>query len=272
MSKHIDETGITYGFLTAISRAPSVGGATRWLFRCRCGVEKTIRLGNVKIGAVKSCGCHRRQIGVALAAKHPIVNFIDITGMRFSRLTAISYVGGSKWHFSCECGGSTTTKAGKVKSGHTKSCGCLNSEVTAKRNTTHGLSYSLAYNSWRGMKERCDNPKHSHYARYGGRGIGYDQSWQSFEAFFADMGECPADHSLDRIDGSAGYSAQNCRWATEETQQNNTRQNVRITLNGESLTAAQWARKLEIPVQRIYSRIRNGWSHERALSPMNPLR
>jgi hypothetical protein len=194
------------------------------------------------------------------------MRLIDITGMRFSRLTAISYIGGSKWYCSCECGGSTTTKAGKLKSGHSKSCGCLGKEVTAKRNMTHGQSGSLAYNSWRGMKERCGNTNHPYYARYGGRGIGYHPSWELFEAFYADMGDCPSDHSLDRIDGSAGYSKQNCRWATDETQQNNTRQNVRITLNGESLTAAQWARKLEIPVHRIYSRIRNGWSHERALS------
>lgn len=122
------------------------------------------------------------------------------------------------------------------------------------------------------MKERCNVPSHHYYSRYGGRGIGYAPEWESFEGFYADMGDCPPGLSLDRINGDADYSKQNCRWADAQTQQNNTKQNVWLTLNGETRTAAQWARELSIPAYLIYGRTRNGWTPERALSPVNTRR
>lgn len=54
--------------------------------------------------------------------------FKDITGQKFGRLTAIKYLGKSKWRCKCDCGSVTDTYAGHLKNGHTKSCGCLNHE------------------------------------------------------------------------------------------------------------------------------------------------
>jgi hypothetical protein len=198
------------------------------------------------------------------------MKFVNIVGVRYTRLTVVAYLGASKWQCICDCGQNTVTKTGRLNSGHTKSCGCLVTDVLLKRNTTHGLCNTKAYTSWRAMKERCTNAKYQYYARYGGRGISYDPAWNEFEAFFADMGSCSAGLSLDRIDSSAGYNKQNCRWADIETQLSNTSQNVYLTYNGETLTAAQWGRKLSMPVHLIYSRARSGWSVERTLSRMDP--
>lgn len=71
------------------------------------------------------------------------------------------------------------------------------------------------------MKQRCTNPKDPSWEHYGARGITFCKRWQHFQAFLEDMGERPEGRSLDRVDSSKGYSAENCRWSTDEVQQTN---------------------------------------------------
>jgi hypothetical protein len=92
-------------------------------------------------------------------------------------------------------------------------------------NTTHGMTKSTTYNTWKGMKARCHNPRSKDYPNYGGRGLVVCEQWRtSFEAFLADMGPRPSPrHSLDRRDNDKGYGPDNCRWITPAEQQHNTR-------------------------------------------------
>jgi hypothetical protein len=63
MTARIDITGQRYGRLVALVRAASrKRGQTMWMFRCDCGVEKEIRLGNVRSGRTKSCGWQRCRV------------------------------------------------------------------------------------------------------------------------------------------------------------------------------------------------------------------
>ncbi len=79
-------------------------------------------------------------------------------------------------------------------------------------------AYERLKQNWRDMHRRCSNPKRADYERYGGRGITVCKEWSSFEVFLSDMGYPPEGRTLDRIDGSLGYSKANCRWATKEQQ------------------------------------------------------
>lgn len=84
--------------------------------------------------------------------------------------------------------------------------------------TTHGMTATATYNSWSTMKQRCLNPRSPKYKSYGGRGIDVCPQWMTFEGFLADMGVRPDGLTLDRIDNDAGYSPDNCRWATPSQQ------------------------------------------------------
>lgn len=135
---------------------------------------------------------------------------------------------------------------------------------------THGHTsnwqQSSTYQAWAAMRQRCGNPNTKHWKSYGGRGITICERWESFENFLADMGERPAGCSLDRKDNNGNYCKENCRWATQRQQMNNTRVNRLITFNGITQTVSQWAEALGVKQNTLLYRLRRGWSIERALT------
>lgn len=158
-----------------------------------------------------------------------------LIGQRFGRLVVVKRVannkrGQARWLCKCDCGQSCERNSYNLRAGVTKSCGCLRKEMgaTLGRSTrTHGhaSSRSLTYNTWTKMKDRCNNPKHTKWRLYGGRGITVCDRWMnSFEDFLADMGERPPGMSIDRYpDKDGNYEPGNCRWATLEQQNQNRR-------------------------------------------------
>ena len=122
------------------------------------------------------------------------------------------------------------------------------------------------YNSWKAMRSRCLNPSHTAYHNYGGRGITICERWASYDLFVVDMGLAPKGCSLDRVDNLKGYYAENCRWASIKEQLNNQRRNVKLTLNGRTQTASQWANELGLQPGTVLKRIRDyGCNAENAL-------
>jgi hypothetical protein len=198
--------------------------------------------------------------------------FKDIEGQRFTRWVVLGYAGqnerkASLWYCRCDCGTVRIVKSNDLLSNKSKSCGCLQHEITAERNYKHGLATAPEHQIWTQMKVRCNNPKNKGYKNYGGRGIKVCERWQkSFADFISDMGQRPSpNHSIERIDNDGDYEPQNCKWATYTEQANNTRNNHFLTFNGETLTINQWARKLGIDRRVLTSRLIRGWSVERVL-------
>jgi hypothetical protein len=92
----------------------------------------------------------------------------------------------------------------------------------------HGKTGTPVYKRWSAMLGRCRNPNNPGYKHYGGRGIAVCERWLLFENFYADMGDVPLGLTLERIDNDAGYSPDNCRWATR-TEQGRNKRNVKLT-------------------------------------------
>jgi hypothetical protein len=174
---------------------------------------------------------------------------------------------GPYWSCVCECGGVKVASAGQLASRRVRSCGCLQKQDAGRRavllNTTHGMTGCPTWTSWQAMCDRCRNPRHHAYPRYGGRGIGVCERWRSFANFFADMGFRPAGCTLDRIDNDRGYGPDNCRWANWRQQASNRSNNVWLTVDGDARTMSEWARSLDTSVQVLSRRRKAGWSDER---------
>jgi len=199
---------------------------------------------------------------------------IDLHGRRFVRLQVICRAAPeprfdkrAAWHCLCDCGKTVDVIGKNLLTGNSKSCGCLRDETASLNNATHRLIHTRAYQAWGAAKTRCYNTRQRCYANYGGRGIIMCQEWRdSFEAFYADMGECPPGYSLERRNNNGPYAADNCYWATRLEQNNNTRTNVFLTFNGERLSVSAWTRRLGFKDSTIKRRLYRGWSVERALT------
>lgn len=209
-----------------------------------------------------------------------MLKFIDLTRQQFNKLIVVRYCNRNKhnqiqWLCKCSCGKETIVTTYKLKSGHTKSCGCLKIEKLIERSTRHTHStrnrMSTTYKSWSGMIQRCTNKKEKQYADYGGRGISVCDEWLLFVNFLKDMGEKPnKNHQIDRINNDSDYCKSNCRWATAKQNNRNKRNNHLETYKGKTQSMIEWTEEYNILYETLQSRLNCGWSIEKAL--MTPVR
>lgn len=97
-------------------------------------------------------------------------------------------------------------------------------KVSQHKNRTHGMSKERPYHIWQDMRKRCNLRTNSAYKNYGGRGISYDTRWDSFIAFWEDMGDSYNEGmTLERENVNGNYCKENCKWIPLEDQARNKR-------------------------------------------------
>jgi hypothetical protein len=203
---------------------------------------------------------------------------IDIVGKEIGRWTILSEEPKTKRYIEyvckCQCGNIKTVCGLSLKSGKSRSCGCINREITRARNYRHGMRHTRLYAIWSNMIARCDNKTSSSWERYGARGITVCKPWRNYANFHQDMIASYLAHvkdhgesrtSIDRINNMRGYSPKNCRWATPSVQSRNRRQIRNITYKGRTLCMKDWALLLGVRYQSIQGRLDRGWSFDKVI-------
>lgn len=165
-----------------------------------------------------------------------MTRLIDMIGQKHGKLTVIkkSIRKGKSayWVCECECGRRKEVRRDHLLSGDVETCGVKGCRKFYSVHGNAGIEETTEYRIWGTMKSRCLNPNDQAYENYGGRGITICEEWLSFENFLNDMGSRPSEnHTLERINNDKGYSRENCKWATWETQN---RGNKRLNKNNTS--------------------------------------
>ena len=207
---------------------------------------------------------------------------LNIIGEKYNKLLVIEEVEkqGKCRMFKClcDCGKTTIVSMNNMRSCKIVSCGCHKRDQTILRCTTHNQRHTHLYEIWKGIKQRCYNPKHRAYHNWGGRGIKVCDEWKdNFQAFYDwsyASGYTFENHkqdekrklTLDRIDNDGNYEPSNCRWVTRKVQASNMRHTKLITINGETKCLAEWCRVLNIHRWTYANRIKKGMTPEEALT------
>ena len=182
--------------------------------------------------------------------------------MKYGKLTFLENAGVDKhqkrlWKVLCDCGEEKIVSANQVKSGKTKSCGCLRKLGNGRK---HGKRHHPLYSTWCNIKARCFNENHPAYKNYGARGITMCSRWANdFSLFLEDVGEKPQESfSLDRVDNNGNYAPGNVRWTDRVTQRRNSRAICEVKIGNETKLITDWCDIFGIKLGSVHRRLSKG--------------
>lgn len=270
MAKVKDLTGKVFGKLSVIGRSVSdKRGRALWVCKCECGIVKNIRGSDLISENTRSCGmCYDFRGENLIGKRYGKLVILDIEDYDKNK---IMY-----WLCVCDCGNKIVVGGGNLKSGKTKSCGCLRKEIVIAKNTIHNQRKTKIYQSWAAIKNRVKSK--GSYIKQGIRVCcGYREDYFLFKK---DLGEVVGNkNTVDRIDTHGHYSCGKCgeckengwvmniRWANMQEQSENKTNNDYYTYNGETKCLTAWAREYGLKPITLRNRLKDlGWTIEKALS------
>ncbi len=190
-------------------------------------------------------------------------NKFNLKGKSFGRLTVIEndrMEKGVRWALClCECGKESDVRVSDLRSGNTRSCGCLFKDTRKTSNVSHGMAHTRLYSIWTNMKTRCYNPNVPGFKHYGGRGITVCEEWEGdFVNFYNWAVETGYNDELtiERVDVNRNYDPDNCMWVEANEQSKNRRGNIYIELNGKTETLRGWCNELGLPYKIVHQRMK----------------
>ena len=214
-----DLTGKIFTRLTVLDYR----GCSTWRCQCACGTIKDVSATDLMKEKVRSCGCLQKEL-VSARTKLEVAAGSEISSKYgvVTILRELDQIGQFRmFECRCFCGGIFSTRLNSLRTGITKSCGCI---VKTGNNKTHGMTGTLTYLRWKAMITRATNPNINTAHNYSGRGITVCDRWRIFENFLEDMGEITDSNlTLDRTDNDGSYCKENCRWVTQKVQTRNKR-------------------------------------------------
>lgn len=192
--------------------------------------------------------------------------------MRFGRWTVVSprsFSNGIR-HLVicvCDCGERRQVVTHSLRSGVSRSCGCLAADEARERETTHGLTDDKLHHIWRGMLSRCRNPNTTSYKDYGGRGIRVCDRWLSFQNFYDDMRPTwQPGLTLERRNNDGNYEPSNCCWIPRSEQSKNRRGVTYLETPWGRMSLSEAARRVGIGWSSMHNRVRL-WPQDRWFIP-----
>lgn len=194
--------------------------------QCSCGKVQNVHWVSMKLGRTKRCwDCGRVKTSKSenmIGKKFGDWLVLSVAGKKFKSYTYICR---------CICGREFEVYGPHLTRKKDKSTKCrfCSNQLKAALNIEHGYSNTSTYKIWCAMLSRCNNPKATHYHRYGGRGIKVCDRWREFRNFLKDMGERPEKMDLDRINNDGNYEPSNCRWISHRENCLNTNRKKKST-------------------------------------------
>lgn len=187
---------------------------------------------------------------------------IDLTGQTFGKWTVLKKATSNNkhilWKCKCSCGTERLIDGYALRKGLTRSCGCSKDKRTKTR----------LYRIWVGILDRTTHSNRPRAYDYIDRGITICEEWKNWETFkeWAIKNGYTDTLSIDRINNNDGYYPENCRWTDSKIQSRNKRNNIIVTINGESHVLSDWCKILGLSRESVKSRIKYGLTPYQALT------
>lgn len=172
----------------------------------------------------------------------------------------------SIWHCQCLlCGKEKDIRAYSLTKGISTKCrACATHQLKIKPFSKDPIKIVF-----KGMKQRCYNPKTTYYKNYGAKGITICDKWLNNPILFyewAYQNGYKKGMSIERKNVNEGYNPNNCCFIPLVEQSKNRSISHMFTINGITKCLADWCKDYNINYTTVVARIKKGMPYEKALS------